>query len=63
MSPFVYFPIEEIYKRLNAAEGRLHGSRDAWGGSDTVGGSPRLSHSRLKPGEVERIINAAVALH
>lgn len=40
MSPFINFPMVRIYERLNEAEGTATGT-DKWGGSDTIGGSPR----------------------
>ncbi|HMK44251.1 MAG TPA: hypothetical protein VK445_08955 [Dissulfurispiraceae bacterium] len=59
MSPFVRFPLERMYDRLNLAEGK--GGADRWGGSDTIGGSPRMSGSRLRPQDVERIVNECIA--
>jgi hypothetical protein len=56
MSPFVRFPIQDLYARLNEAEG-LPPGEGAWGGSNTIGGSPREGGSRLPPPEVERIVN------
>lgn len=56
MSPFVPFPLLEIYKALNSAEG-IQSVDDAWGGSDIIGGSPRKSGSKLSPRELEAIIN------
>ena len=56
MSHFIPFPVPGLIGELNRAEGRVD-SADKWGGSDTIGGSPRMSGSRLPPGEVERIIN------
>jgi hypothetical protein len=53
-SPFVPFDVAGILGALNEAEGA---TKDRWGGSDLVGGSPRVRGSRLPPGEVERIIN------
>lgn len=59
MSPFVRFPLRELYATLNAAEGRGEGS--GWGGSNTIGGSPRERGSRLPPAEVERLVNGRLA--
>ncbi len=58
MSQFVSFDVPAILAALNAAEGC---GADRWGGSGTVGGSPRVSGSRLPPTEVERIVNAVLA--
>ena len=57
MSPFVQFPIEELYSVLTEAEGLEHGAY-GWGGSNTIGGSPRQGGSRLAPAQVEEIVNA-----
>jgi hypothetical protein len=54
MSPFAPFDVPSILHSLNEAEGP---GRDAWGGSNLVGGSPRVRGSTLPPDEVERIIN------
>jgi hypothetical protein len=59
MSPFINFPIAEIFERLNEAEG-LTNSQDRWGGSDTIGGSPRRVGSQLSPTDVERIVNEVI---
>ena len=56
MSPFVNFPMSRIFDRLNEVEGRV-GLNDRWGGGDTIGGSPRQTGSRIKPSELERIVN------
>ncbi len=56
MSPYVRFPIDAIYNALNEAEGLLE-SENGWGGSNTIGGSPREGGSRLSPSDLERIIN------
>lgn len=54
-SPFINFPIEEIYATLNehdpaCREGNL------WGGSDLIGGSPRSTGSKLTPDQIYEII-------
>ena len=56
MSPFVAFPMERAYAALNEAEGTKPGPQ-GWGGSNTIGGSPRGTGSRLSPADVERVIN------
>ena len=60
MSPFVNFPLVDLYDELSAAEGLPDGVL-GWGGSNTIGGSPREGGSRLTPAEVERIINERLA--
>ncbi len=57
MSPFVTFPVEELYAVLNRAEGISEGNPDCWGGGNTIGGSPRNNGSRLNPRELENVIN------
>lgn len=59
MSSFVRFPLERLYESLNAAEG-IEAGETGWGGSNTIGGSPRQEGSRLSPAEVERIINSVL---
>lgn len=56
MSPYVRFPIEHLFAMLNEAEGRT-GDEPGWGGSDTIGGSPREGGSRIDPKALERLIN------
>ncbi len=60
MSPFVQFPIEALYDVLTQAEG-LPPDAMGWGGSNTIGGSPRQGGSRLPPAEVERLVNEYLA--
>ncbi len=57
MSPYFKFPITDFYIFLNQAEGLVPGSANSWGGSDIIGGSPRMTGSKLHPKELERIIN------
>lgn len=57
MSPFVTFPVEELYAVLNRTEGIPEGNSDCWGGGNTIGGSPRNKGSKLKPKELENVIN------
>lgn len=58
MSHFVYFPIPLFFKALNKAEGNMDG--DLWGGSDTIGGSPRVNGSKLSPAEVCRVMESVL---
>jgi hypothetical protein len=60
MSPFVPFPIEALYAALNREEGVAEGGA-GWGGSNTIGGSPRKGGSKLTPADVERVINEHLA--
>ena len=57
MSPFVPFPIKDLYVALNHQEGIDMKTQPCWNGGDTIGGSPRRVGSKLKPKEVETIIN------
>jgi len=59
MSPFIPFPIEMFYKELNTIEGLLN-DIDRWGGSDTIGGSPRQKGSRIKPKELRKLIDTLI---
>jgi hypothetical protein len=53
-SPFVPFDVPALLGTLNEAEGTGEGR---WGGSNLVGGSPRVRGSKLSPREVEGVIN------
>jgi hypothetical protein len=57
-SPFIEtFDINIIYKELNKIE---NCTNDKWGGSDIIGGSPRVNGSKIKPEEIEKIINSII---
>ena len=60
MSPFVTFPISDIFQVLNQVE-NLTDACNLWGGSDIIGGSPRRTGSTLPPQRVETIINELLA--
>lgn len=51
VSQFIPFDLPRILAALSAADG------GAWGGGNTIGGSPRASGSGLSPTEVEKIVN------
>jgi hypothetical protein len=61
ISVFINFPIQELYNVLNHAE-NLTDSNNQWGGSTIIGGSPRISGSKLKPEELENIVNHYLSL-
>jgi hypothetical protein len=61
MSPFVRFPIDKIFDRLNREEGIAPGAVARWDGGDLVGGSPRENGSGLDPKRVEEIVNEIVS--
>lgn len=52
MSHFIDFPIVDLLAALDKAEG----GEDHWGGGNTIGGSPRVTGSRLTPEQVTAII-------
>jgi hypothetical protein len=56
----VEFPVIEILRALNLAEGFAADEAAGWGGSENVGGSPRSRGSSLGPAEVEEVVNAVV---
>ena len=56
MSPFVPFDVPAILAALDAAEPEPRMPGDHWGGGNTIGGSPRVSGSRLSPSDVARIV-------
>ncbi len=55
-SPFISFPVSDIFKLLNKIE-NLQDSKDQWGGGDTIGGSPRVKGSTLNPEQITKAIN------
>lgn len=57
MSPFISFPIDDLYTILNEAEGIGPDESNRWGGSHLIGGSPREIGSRIPPKMLEKIIN------
>lgn len=68
MSPFVPFDVKRILVALQAAEvdkRRAIGVElppgDVWGGSEDVGGSPRVSQSYLYPNEVRAVVERCVS--
>ncbi len=56
-SIFIPFPLPEVLKKLDEIE---RNPNHHWGGSDTIGGSPRATGSRLTPPEVRGIIEKVV---
>lgn len=57
MSPCVPFDIKKIITALNKEEAN---PTDKWGGSNTIGGSPRVNASKLSPQTVSKIINMTI---
>jgi len=54
-SPFIDFDVRGLFEHLNELEGA---TTDRWGGSDIIGGSPRVSGSTIEPAVLEKEINA-----
>lgn len=54
-SPFVTVDIDAAYALLNDLEG-CGDSTDRWGGSDTIGGSPRASGTGLEPALIAGVL-------
>lgn len=54
-----WFPLDDICRRLNEAEGLAAGDVDRWGGGDNVIGSPRRRGSALDPEAVLAIVKEA----
>ncbi len=56
ISEWIPFDVTGLMEHLNQIDG-LTGHSDCHGGSDTVGGSPRISGCKHSPSEMEKIIN------
>ncbi len=54
------FNLQKLYSRLNEEEPDIVNAHNKWGGSDTIGGSPRETGSRLSPGRLEEMINTVL---
>ncbi len=59
-SPFVKFPVEGLYKHLNAHDPAVT-EGNFWSGSDTIGGSPRATGSRLAPDAAFDLIESYIS--
>jgi len=55
MSVYVDFDLSKIYQALNGVEGLIKSS-EQWGGSNTVGGSPRNNGTTLSLKEIYEIL-------
>lgn len=60
MSPFIPFDCERIYAACNALEGTTKDA-DKWGGSNTIGGSPRVKGSKIDPDTLAKVIEQIVS--
>lgn len=59
-SVWVPFDLPKLYRRLNREEKKIVTKKNRWDGSDTIGGSPRETGSRISPKELEEIINSTL---
>ncbi|MCG2720755.1 MAG: hypothetical protein L6290_01910 [Thermodesulfovibrionales bacterium] len=55
------FHLQKLYAKLNEEESHIVTESNRWGGSDTIGGSPRDTGSRLSPERLQEIINATLS--
>ena len=60
-SVWVPFDLGRLYQRLNEIESNIVNDNNQWGGSDTIGGSPRQTGSQLSPRELETKINDIIS--
>lgn len=49
------FDLQNVFNKLNELE---NCSNDKWGGSDIIGGSPRVKGSNINPKKLEKILNS-----
>ena len=56
MSPFVRFDLAAIYRACNEVDAPA-GEQDRWGGSNTVGGSPRVRGSKMDPATLATLVD------
>ena len=54
------FDIPKLYQKFNEAENELIKNGNLWGGSDTIGGSPRETGSSLSTEDLTRIIKEQI---
>jgi hypothetical protein len=54
------FNLKKILHRLNRAEGAAITDANRWGGSDTIGGSPRQTGSSIPPDRLQYIIESTL---
>jgi hypothetical protein len=62
-SMFFPFDLQKIYSVLNMAEihfGKNDIDKDVWGGSNTIGGSPRVSGSMIPPDKIKALVDHAL---
>ncbi|MEK6835108.1 MAG: hypothetical protein AABX61_02490 [Nanoarchaeota archaeon] len=61
LSQLIDFPIEILYKKLNMIERCDESSSNRWGGSDLIGGSPRLTGSKIPPKDLVDLIKKTLS--
>ncbi len=59
-SVWVPWPLKKIFNALNEADSGIKDT-NRWGGSDTIGGSPRMTGSSLNPKEMEDFLSKHLA--
>ena len=59
-SVWIPFNIPKLYHALNEEEGDIITRNNKWGGSNTIGGSPRERGSTIEPKRLEEIINSHI---
>lgn len=59
LSTFVPFDCRRIFAVCEAEEHPGRGAGDVWGGSEMVGGSPRVGASRIPPSRMQEIVDGA----
>jgi hypothetical protein len=61
VDPFLPFNLEAAYRKLNAMDPAVDvgGSANKWGGSGEIGGSPRLTGTKLDPVDIAEALHLA----
>ncbi|TNF78275.1 MAG: CPBP family intramembrane metalloprotease [Acidobacteria bacterium] len=61
VDPFLPFNLEAAYRKLNAMDPAVDvgGSANKWGGSGEIGGSPRLTGTKLGPVDIAEALHLA----
>ncbi len=63
MSPFIDFPLQDLYKHYNEIEGISLEDTDKWGGGDTTGGSPRIRGSKMPAAQLASVTEQFIKNH
>ncbi len=61
-SVWIPFNLPAIYNALNREDRAIVTKSNKWGGSDTIGGSPRGTGSRIPPGRLQEIVTAVAGM-